>query len=92
MVFVLENCEQEDYETLSTHLFRRQTRLFIKNGVGRVGIDIETLFDICFISNLLHCKLLLTPFGFEIEGKKYHSLKIVREEDEDKDSRDRVLN
>lgn len=68
MVYVITNCTEEDYKTLSTHLFKRQIVLLFKDGVAKIGIDIKTLFDLSFVAASLKCSLLFTPFKYECNG------------------------
>jgi len=68
MIYVITNCTEEDYKTLSTHLFKRQIVLLFKDGVAKIGIDINTLFDLSFVAASLKCSFLFTPFAFEHNG------------------------
>lgn len=80
MVYVITNCTKEDYDTLSTHLFKRQIVLLFKDGVAKIGVDLNSLFDLAFTAASLKCSFLFTPFNYECNGKKYHTLEIVRKE------------
>ena len=91
MVLVITNCEEEDYLTLSTHLFSRQMHLLFKDGTARVAISVDKLHELAFVASVLKCGLVFRPFSFTFQGKRYHTLEIVREKDEDTDSGDRVF-
>lgn len=86
MLCVIINCSEKDYDELSMHLFKRQIELLFKDGKAYVGIHINTMFDLSFVSSFLHCKLLFSPFGLFFNKKWYHTLKIVREDNENTNS------
>lgn len=79
MIYVITNCTKEDYEELSTHLFRRQLELlFTDDGMAYIGVKPDNLFDLSFIATCLKCSLLFKPFGFKFGEHKFHALEIVR--------------
>ena len=90
MIFVFTNCNKDDYDILSSHLFKRQIVLFFEDGAFRVGVELLSTSDLTFVASILNCDLLLRPFAYQYDDKRYNVLTIVRGEDEDKNSGDRV--
>lgn len=82
MQCVFPNLQKDDYEILSVYLFKRQLQILVKDGIAVVAVDIDSPFTVPFIASVLKCKLLFAPFNYEFDGTKYHTLTIVREEDE----------
>ena len=82
MIVILDNYTDEDVQILTTHLFRRQLHLFVKDGNVYIGVDIESPFHFNFIANILHCRLLFTPFAFLHDRTRYSVVTLVKEEDD----------
>lgn len=93
MKFVLLNCSSEDADTIFMTLYKRQISFLVDNEKDRsyICVDLDRIQDISFLGSLLRCKLLFEPFSFTHGDKKYCTLKIVREDNENKDSGNRVL-
>lgn len=83
MECVVLGCDDSDRIDIWNHLFSRQRRILIKDNCGYIVIDIETMKELSFLSNVLQCKFLFTPNNFEHNNIKYNTIKIVREEGED---------
>lgn len=62
--------------------------MLIKDGIARIGVEVNTIFDLAFMASILKCSFIFTPFAYEHNGSKYHTLKLVRDKYEDKDSGD----
>ncbi len=53
-------------------------------------MELLSTSDLTFVASILNCDLLLRPFAYQYDDKRYNVLTIVRGEDEDKNSGDRV--
>lgn len=93
MIFVITNCNKDDYQIITTHLFKKQIELFFEDGAFRVGVEINTPAELTFLSKVLRCDFLFKPFAYETkeEGDKYNTLTIVRDEDEYQNSGNGIL-
>ena len=93
MKLVLLSANDDDRKTIETHMFARQFGIMIKDNCGYLYINVDKPEDIQFLAAILKCDFLFTFNGFQLNGKRYSTLKIIREEDkrEHKNSGDRVL-
>jgi len=82
---VLLGCDDEDRKTLETHLFARQFGLMIKDNCGYLYVDVEKPEEISFLSAILRCDLRFTLNGFQLNGKRYSTIRIIREENTSED-------
>lgn len=93
MRLVILKCDDEDRKTLETHLFARQFGIMIKDNCGYLYVDIAMPEDLGFLAAILKCDFKFVHNGFQLNGKRYSTIEIIREENasEDKDSGDRIL-
>lgn len=93
MRLVILDCDDDDRKTLETHLFARQFGVMIKDNCGYLYVDIAMPEDLSFLAAIFKCKFLFELNGFQLNGKRYSTIRITREENKDgnKDSGDGVL-
>ena len=94
MRLILLGVDDDDRKTLETHLFARQFGLVIKNNCGYLYVDIAMPEDLNFLSAILKCDFRFTLNGFQLNGKRFSTLELIREEEqsgENKNSRYGVL-
>ena len=93
MRLVLLGIDDEDRKTIETHLFARQFGIMIKENCGYMYVDIALPEDLSFLSAILKCELMFTNNGFCNNGKRYSTIRVIREEKEleNTNSRNRVL-
>ena len=82
MRLILLGIDDEDRKTIETHLFARQFGLMIKDNCGYMYVDIAMPENLSFLSAILKCSFLFTPNGFYHDGKRYSTLRIIREEND----------
>lgn len=94
MKLILLGIDDNDRKTIETHLFARQFGLIIKDNCGFMYVNVDTPEELSFLSAILKCDFLYTHNAFCHDGKRYSTLKIVREDEqseENKNSGDGVL-
>ena len=93
MRLVLLGIDDEDRKAIETHLFARQFGIMIKENCGYMYVDIALPEDLAFLSAILKCDFMFVHNGFQLNGKRYSTIKIIREENdvEHTNSRNRVL-
>ena len=94
MRLVILGCDDEDRKTLETHLFARQFGIMIKDNCGYLYVDIAMPEDMNFLAAILKCDFMFEMNGFQLNGKRYSTIRIIRKEkdnEHDKDSGDGVL-
>ena len=79
MRLVLLGVDDDDRKTIETHLFARQFGIMIKENCGYLYVDIALPEDIPFLAAILKCEFLFTHNGFQLDGKRYSTLKVIRE-------------
>lgn len=87
---VILKCDDDDRKTLETHLFARQFGIMIKDNCGYLYVDIAMPEDLGFLSAILKCDFKFVHNGFQLNGKRYSTIEIIREDDtvENKNSGD----
>lgn len=85
MRLVILKCDDEDRKTLETHLFARQFGLMIKDNCGYLYVDVEKPEEISFLAAILKCDFRFTLNGFQLNGKRYSTIRIIREENTSED-------
>ena len=90
MRLVLLGIDDEDRKTIETHLFARQFGIMIKENCGYMYVDIAMPEDLLMLSAILKCDFRFTHNGFQLNGKRYSTIRVIREENdvEHKDSGD----
>lgn len=93
MKLILLGIDDDDRKTIETHLFARQFGLIIKDNCGFMYVNLDTPEELSFLSAILKCDFLFTHNAFYHDGKRYSTLKIIREDNgiEHKNSGDGVL-
>ena len=80
MRLVLLGIDDEDRKTMETHLFARQFGIMIKENCGYMYVDIALPEDLSFLSAILKCDFRFTNNGFQLNGKRYSTIRVIREE------------
>lgn len=81
MRLVLLGVDDDDRKTIETHLFARQFGIMIKDNCGYLYVDIAMPEDLNFLAAILKCDFRFTHNGFQLNGKRYSTLRVIREED-----------
>ena len=82
MKLILLGIDDEDRKTIETHLFARQFGLIIKDNCGYMYVNIATPEEMSFLSAILKCDFLYEHNSFYHDGKRYSTLRIIREEND----------
>lgn len=53
----------------------------IKDNCGYLYVDIAMPEDLNFLAAILKCDFRFTHNGFQLNGKRYSTLRVIREED-----------
>ena len=85
MRLILLGIDDDDRKTIETHLFARSFGVMIKDNCGYMYVDIAMPEDLNFLSAILKCNFIFTHNGFQNNGKRYSTLKVLREENSGKD-------
>ena len=94
MRVVLLGIDDDDRKTIETHTFARKYGIMIKDNCGYMYVEIAMPEDLAFLSAILKCEFVFANNGFQLNGKRYCTLRVLRREaddGEDKDSGDGVL-
>ena len=75
---------------MESHLFARQYGVMIKDNCGYLYVNIIEPEEINYLATILKCDFRFTHNGFYNNGKRYSTLRIIREEspNENKDCGD----
>ena len=82
MRLVLLGIDDEDRRTIETHLFARQFGIMIKENCGYMYVDIALPEDLSMLSAILKCEFRFIHNGFQLNGKRYSTIRVIREENE----------
>ena len=80
MRLILLGIDDDDRKVIETHLFARQFGITIKDNCGYMYVDVALPEDLSFLSAILKCDFLFTHNGFCNKGKRYSTIRVVREE------------
>lgn len=85
MRLVLLGVDDDDRKTIETHLFARQFGIMIRDNCGYMYVDIAMPEDLNFLAAILKCDFKYVHNGFQLNGKRYSTIEIIREDSANED-------